>query len=389
MAKVAAGMMGKVMMIKRLLRLILIGILALLPSYKAYAQGENTILYGQTLNGQITTETFRIVYAFQGAGGEIIDAMLLRQRGDLDPALVLLSPAGKLLARTDDNDGYNAVLVSIALPQDGTYFLVATRFGGALGATTGTFSLTLQRVGVVSDPRLTTGGALPLRYGDSLVDTLDNSTPQRIYTFTALRGEIVSVRMQRVSGDLDPTLIFADAEGKVILINDEDPDRPGTLDAAITHFRIQRSGSYLIAATRFGGEAGTSRGAYNLSLERLSEDQIGLTPELAEALEYGAVVTGQITDDQFNRYYLITAQRGDVLTIEVVTTRGDTLDPALILLDSRLRSLVGHDFNSRGRSARITSYRVPADGAYVLVVSRSNRETGRTSGSYTLTVRAQ
>ncbi|PJF30709.1 MAG: hypothetical protein CUN51_06915 [Candidatus Thermofonsia Clade 1 bacterium] len=351
------------------------------------AQG-NTLIYGQTVEGRITNESFRTVYAFQGQQGEIIDAVMRRLDGNLDPALLLLDSSNTLIGRDDDGaDGLNAALSAVILPRTETYFLVATRFGQAQGTTTGRYSLTLERVGAAADPELE-AETFPLRYDEAAVRELNDAQPQHIYTFGALRGDLITIRMTRISGDLDSVLILADAEGNVLLINDEAPDRHGTLDAAIVEWRVPVTTSYLLVATRFGGEGGNSRGAYSLLLTRVPPDQLGLTPERAILLDFGGRVAGRISREAVRRYYLIQGQAGIVLDIQVTRTRGN-LDPTLALFTADLVPLAEQTEGVRGQSARLAGYRLPRDGDYILVVSRFNAEMGVTEGEFTLQLAAR
>jgi hypothetical protein len=377
-------------MINRRLRGVLLLMIGALWSVgaglTARAQGENTIVFGQTVEGRITNESFRTVYTFQGTKGEIIDAILQRVTGNLDPVLLLLGQDNSLIARSPDAGvGDRARLVSVALPDTGVFFLVATRFGGDRGLTTGQYSLSLARVGIAADPRIASNGTTPIQYGDNVVNELTDQEYERYYSFGALRGDIITVSMQRISGDLDALLILADADGNVLRIDDDDPNSPGTLDAAIVDLRIKRSANYIIAASRFGREGGQSRGGFSLTLTRLDPNTLGLTSDKAVLLDYGMQASGSIDAANINRYYLVEAKRGDVLTVEATRTRGN-LDPIVLLYTADLRPLVGNDAGARGRFARITAYRVPRDGEYIIIVSRFNRQTGVTAGDFSLKV---
>lgn len=352
----------------------------------AYAQAQNAISFGQTVSGRITNESSRTVYAFQGEQGEVIDAALKRTGGNLDPVLLLLGEENDLIARSPDAGiGDTARLIAVTLPYSGTYFLVVTRFGGDRGLTTGAYTLTLTRVGIAADPKIEASGTTSIRYGENVVDELTDAQYERYYAFGALRGDMITITMQRISGDLDAMLILADSQGNVIRIDDDDPNSPGTLDAAIVNLRIKRSGNYIIAAARFGREGGPSRGGFSLTLNRLDPATLGLSPDTPLLLDYGMTVNGSIDPQNINRYYMVDARRGDVLTIEATRTRGN-LDPILLLYTADLRPLVSHDAGARGRFARITAYRIPADGEYIIVVSRFNRETGITAGDFSLRV---
>jgi hypothetical protein len=363
--------------------LSLAALLLLINTMSIMAQSGNTIDFGQTITGSITAEAFRIVYAFQGRKGDVIDAALTTTSGNLDPVLLLNDDQGQLLARNDDNTAdLNAALVSQPLPRDGTYFLTVTRFGQARGTTSGDFSLTLTRAGVTST------GDTVLQYGDSLVGEINTENFQHIYAFHAERGDIISASMQRISGDLDSLLILADAQGNVLVSNDEDEQSPGSFDAAIYDLRILKTGNYVLVATRFGRDAGISRGGFSLTLDRLAPETLGKVPEKGILLDYGAVVTGDIDSDNLMRFYTIEAKKGEILIINAERTRGN-LDPILVLYTIKagaLSEVASNDSGIRGQNARISGYSVPSDGLYILMVSRFNRDTGITAGGYSLSL---
>jgi hypothetical protein len=350
----------------------------LIPALPANAQGKLT--YGQVITGRITNDTFRAIYSFQGTKGDVVDITLSRTDGTLDPMLILMDDQSNIIARDDDSGpGGDAALLSQELSRDGEYFLIVTRFGQERGLTTGGYSLTLVRVGLQG------GTGATLHYGDSVVGELNNEQFEQVYVFYANRGDIVNATLQRISGNLDALLILANAQGKVLVVNDEDPDSPGTLDAAITDMRIEQSGNYLLVATRFGREAGDSRGGYSLSLNRLLPESLGKVPEKAILLDYGNSARGSIDASGVMRFYLIEAHKGDVLTINAERTRGN-LDPTLTLYTSDLKELTTHDMGQRGQSARISAFTAPMDGSYILMVSRFNRDKGITAGDYLLTL---
>src|SRR5258708_25899636 len=217
------------------------------PLVSTAAQGNNEIAYGQTVSGHISNDAFRVVYTFQGRNGDIIDATLTATDGTVDAELILADSQNKLIA-SDEDSGSNlsAAILSQQLPADGLYFLIATRFGQERGLTTGSFTLSLSHVGITSS----SGAAL--QYGDSIVGEISDTQFQHVYAFRATRGEIIKITMQRISGNLDSMLILADASGNVLLTDDEDPESPGTLDSAIRNLRIERTGNYVVVATRFG-----------------------------------------------------------------------------------------------------------------------------------------
>jgi hypothetical protein len=358
--------------------IILIILLYLVP---IRAQVINTIAYEQTVTGTITRETFRQVYSFTGKAGDLIDITMKVTGGTLDPLLILTDDQNMLLARDDDaGEGYSAVISNFQLPRDGGYFISAARFGQERGLTIGTFSLTLSRVGV-------SGGVANtfLRYGDNVVGEITPEAPEAVYGFTAKRGDLIKITLQRISGDLDPALILADSAGNIVTVNDEDTSTVGTLDASITDFLIRKTDNYLIVATRFGREAGTTRGGFSLTLDRTPPELLGLTLDMPAFIDYGETLTGTINADTVIRTWRFEAKRGDVITVEAERTRG-TLDPTLQLYDPDQKPLVDNDAGRRGQLARITAYTIPRDGFYVIAVSRYDGEKGFSTGDFRLLV---
>jgi hypothetical protein len=347
----------------------------------ARAQATDTLPFDQPVTGTITDAAFRVVYVFEGRSGDIIDLSLTRTDGNLDPQIVLTDDQNKLVARSGNTgDSYTAEIRSQHLPHDGTYFVVATRFGQERGLTTGGYMLKLSHVGTAN-----AADGIALRYGDSIVAEINDQQPEIVYSFKATRGDIIRISMQRISDDLDAYLILADASGNILTTNDEDPASPGTLDAAITNWRIEKTGSYVIVATRFGRAGGTSRGHFSLTLDQLSAAQLGTSAENAILIDYNTHLDGTIDDKTYQRFYLIQAAHGDVVSVGVERTQGN-LDPTLNLYSPDRKAILPNDSGLRGQDAKISPFSIPTDGDYLLVVSRFNADKGITAGSYTLTV---
>ncbi len=364
----------------RLLWLLVVCVL-LFDYVPAKAQTSQTITYDQTVTGQITRDVFRQVYTFAGRADDVINIILNKTSGTLDPILLVIDDQNALIARNDDGGkGYNAAILSLQLPREGNYFIIASRFGQERGSTTGSYSLTLARVGLSAS-----GTGAALSYGDNVIGEIRPDAPEQVYGFTAQRGDLIHISMQRISGDLDPFLILADSQGNVLSASDDDPASPGTLDAAITDWLVRKPGAYLIVATRFGREAGTSRGGFALTLERAPLDALGKSSDRAILIDYGSTQSGTVDDDHLLHYYQFEAHKGDVITLDAERTRGN-FDPTLTLYTGDLKPITAHDAGQRGQSARITAYTVPRDGTYIVVVARYNGPKGFSAGDYTLSL---
>lgn len=216
----------------------------------------------------------------------------------------------------------------------------------------------------------------PLTYGQRVEGDITDRAPLQPYTFDGLRGEFVRATLTRTSGDLDATLTLSDPDGAVLLRRDEDPD-PDRLAVAL---RLPRSGAFTLTVGRFGLAYGTTRGGYQLHLERL-----GVSADSGSGLRFGDTVANLISDDMPEIFYSFRAQRGDLITL-AMRRDGGTLDPLLRIVDANRQILVEADDWRGTPDARVERWQVPADGQYVIVATRYGGVAGRTTGQFLLTL---
>lgn len=338
-----------------------------------------TFSYGVHINGTLNDGTPSVLYNFGGLRGDVISIDLTVNSGDLDPMITLMDSKGAVLALTDDanlqgRSSRDLHLDSLHIPHSDTYSLVVGRFGYGFGTTSGTYTLEVDRIGVSSD----SGSAL--RYGDSVYNTITDGSPEVYYTFRAARGDVISVKMQRASGDLDPALQIVNSDSLLLAQND---DSPGTLDAAVNGFIIRQDGVYVIIASRFGEAAGKSKGSFVLTLNSAAESGLGKSIDLAIPLLSGAPVQGQISDQQISQFYSFDGHKDDVVTIRMGRSSGN-LDAFLSLLDASQREITNDDDSGGGQNAMINQFILPADGTYTIEATRFKRDQGDTSGPYQL-----
>ena len=358
--------------------LAVILIWSILPGpHCAVAQEGQRLLYGERVEGRITAQEFRQVFYFEARRGDVISTRMTPSSGNLDPQMVLVDNAGHLLAQADDSDGsLGSLLSTVQIPEDNYYFIIASRYGQALGVTEGQFELTLERVGVLSVE------GVYLSYGDSVVGVVDDDRPVVRYVFEAQRGDILTINMRRISGNLDSYLAVLNEKGQVIATND---DLSGSLDAAVDGLLVLESGLYTLIASRFGEEAGDSRGSFVLSLDTAPTSGQGLSPDSALLLRYGQQVEGDLGADAPARYYTFGAARGDIVTISMDRASG-TLDSYLVLADERGIQLAEDDDSGPSNNALIQSFIIPESGTYLLEAARFDRAAGTTAGEYILRI---
>jgi hypothetical protein len=363
-----------------LLRLYLL-LLVLLWAASAHAQDELTpsalLEYGQTVEAPLSAATPRAVFAFEALRGEVVAVRVAVTRGDLTPILAVMDNTGAALAASDMPVGGVIRFDSVRIPRSERYYIIVGRFGLDIGTTTGAFTLTVERVGVSS------ASGSSLRYGDSLINTIDADDPQFFYTFRGQRGDLITARLQRASGDLDPYLILTDDRGVVLAEND---DTPGSgLDAAIEGFLIREAGTYVLVASRFGGVSGATTGSFVLTLESAADSGLGARFDASFPLQFGDVIEGAITEERAAQFYSFDGLAGDVVTIRM-DRAGGTLDPLLALTDALAREIISDDDGGDGQNALILDFVLPADGTYTIIATRYERDVGTTTGRYRLSV---
>lgn len=337
-----------------------IGLLLALALPARAQDASGGVAYGGRVTGTLNNAMPRTVYTFEGLRGEVIAISLRATSGDLDPVLALLDASGRTLLSQDDSAGSRDVLIdALRLPQSGPYYLVVGRFGYGLGSTAGAYELNLERIGVSS----ASGSAL--RYGDSVINAITHLQPQLFYSFRARRGDIVNIHMQRVSGDLDAYLQVVDSSAFLLADNDDAPGS-GSLDAHIEGLVIERDGTYIIKATRYGEAAGTSAGRFVLTLEEADNSGLGNSPQTALPIQYGQSQENEITAASAARYFIFDARRDDLISARMNRVSG-SLDPYLTLVNAGLQELAADDDGGGGQNARIEGYRIPADGRYYLI----------------------
>lgn len=341
-------------------------------------QGGISLDFDQPVTGTLDGQTFRQVYTFGGRANEVVAIRMSQMSGDLDPYLVLTDDLGNILAMSDDDGpGADALIAFGRIPVDGRYFVIATRFGQAHGSTAGEYELLLEHVGV--------GGSADtvLQYGDSVFGRVTPDEPLVFYFLRAQRGDVINVTVRRISGNLDPRVDLATADGIVLVSNDDDPRAEGTLDAGIRNFTVLESGVYLIVATRFGDKAGDTEGGFVLEVGQTPPGELGISPEDAVLIDYGMTLSGSVDDDVAARYFRFDAQRGDVVTATLTAETGN-LDPVLKLVDLNLTELTQNDNGTDGRNARIAAFTIPDAGTYYLLATRRGELEGQSSGTFRL-----
>ena len=226
----------------------------------------------------------------------------------------------------------------------------------------------------------------PIAYGETVTGTIDDQNPIFRFRFEAAAEDRIRIDLRATSGNLDTFLVVRDQSGRIIASNDDAQN--GVRDSRLRALEITQAGLYTITATRFGEEAGTSQGEFELQLGYdLLPDSTEMPPTPAlQQLEAGGGINGTINDAEFEMRYSFEGRAGERVTIRMDATSGD-LDPFLILRNAAGAEVARNDDASPlTRNAQIRNYRLPTTGEYTIVATRYDGLAGSTAGEFTLEI---
>lgn len=345
-----------------------------------------TLAAGSRTTGRIDDATPRVVYALRGTRGEVLRFRLSRTSGDLDLVLTIFDDRGAVVLQQDDSSNSRDIATTFTFERNSTYYAVVGRFGYELGTTAGDYELTLAREGVLSEQGST------LQYGIPVIGTISSTEPQKFYTFRARAGDIINIEMIRNSGTLDPYLKLVDSDRFLLAENDDfNSERCAQpepcFNALIDNFLIEETGTYIIVATRYREAAGDTVGNFVLLIDEAISSGLGNTRLAPAPIFFNQTVSDSLTDAVFQQFYQFDAEADQLVTIVMERTgqRGQ-LDAYVILANSGLQPLVVDDDGGSGSNARISTYRIPNRGRYIIIATRFGEDDGDTFGDYELTL---
>jgi Bacterial pre-peptidase C-terminal domain len=216
-----------------------------------------SITYGESVSGTLSEDVTSQSYVFSGLEGDIVRINMSAAAGSsVDTLLRLLDDNGEVLEENDDivNGQNRNSLLQTELPADGEYTIQATRFSPTDGtpATEGDYNLALEIV----DPAAAgiSPTVLPISSGETVTNTVNDEQYLMFYSFEGSSGEVVTIEVNAISGDLDAVLYlltYTSAGQSVELTSNDDSLRGGTFNPLIEDYSLPISGTYLIGVGRF------------------------------------------------------------------------------------------------------------------------------------------
>jgi hypothetical protein len=210
---------------------------------------------GNLVPDQTVVETLdvgaRHHWLFEGKEGDIVSISMTAIDEDMDTYLVLFDPSGEQLTTDDDSGGNsNAAILEFALPRTGTYRVVARGYNEEQQ---GRYELALEMV------------ELEIQ-GNLIYDQVASATLEpggrHHWLFEGEVGDVVSISMVAVDGDMDTYLELFAPDGEWVMSDD---DSGGDSNAAILEFELPLTGTYRVLAR---GYSNADTGDYELSLTK-------------------------------------------------------------------------------------------------------------------------
>lgn len=302
------------------------------PDGQMTTQLGRIIAYGETQEGTLNNETHE--WRFEGAAGDTVSIAL--NSDEFDPYLELQDAEGMLLTDNDDGGGeLNALIAAFTLPTSGTYIILVRSYGGAA---TGSYTLSLDTV------TLTTPG--PINIGDEVLSELDADV--HTWTFEGAAGDAVNIAVN--SEAIDPRVTLLGPDG---MIQVEDDDSGGSLNALIRAYVLPTSGLYTIEVRAFSAGG---FGSYTLAVTAATIQQ-------ESTLALGDQASGQLSSEA--AVWTFEGAEGELIAISVTS---DVFDPVMILRGPDSATLKEVDDTGASYDAVLSAYQLPTSGVYTILV---------------------
>jgi hypothetical protein len=318
--------------------------------------------FGETVPTSIASPGEMDCYTFDAIAGDIVVAFMGTSSIYLDPYFRLYGPDGTLLYTAYAENGPGACAFrSDPLPDTGTYLVLAGDYGD--GIETGAYGFTIQRL---TNPGLAT----PLAFGETLQASIASLGEFDTYTFDAIEGDVIVVRMSTTSIYLDPSISIYDPEGT--WLGYWTKVGPGTLEFLINP--VPKTGRYTFIPR---DDSVNETGPYTITVLRTNNPGFSMRISLGETLSASLTYSGEVD------VYSFDALAGDKVSIRLSTTN-IYLDPFVHLLTPDGYTFWNWYLNSGPGTIEIEPDPLPVTGTYHILVLDSG--DGIDTGPYTVSL---
>ncbi|MBL8133395.1 MAG: PPC domain-containing protein [Anaerolineae bacterium] len=330
-----------------------------LESPPAFGVAFTPVAYQEVASGSLSDASASRYYAVGARQGDLVRIIMTRTSGDIDPRLTVRNSRAEEISRESQTRSGESIAY-VTFPETGWYLIEAGARSGS-----GAYDLYLNRL-----------ADAVLQVGQAVTNTFVPQTASLSYIVNARIGDLLTLTMfaTDAASGVKPGLELLDLD--LNSIARAEGERFATLRA-----RIPRSAPYIVRVTNLNPE---ETGGFSLRLTSVPADVAAFAPR---QIAYNSQLEGEITTGQPLEYFRFSGKTDELVTISQ-TRLESALDAFLILMDSDLNELASNNDAGVEQDARITQYRLPKDGAYLIVASRAGMEQGATTGVYRLSLTA-
>lgn len=214
----------------------------------------------------VNASTSRVVYEFNGSEGDVVNLSIVGFDDDFYADIFLQNSQGTRLVDNSETDENDTILEFFVLPDEDTYQVVVNRIEGE---TDGSFDFKFQRI-LARNVDLDASIIIePIDDDAERVDFVGDVQPFVTYSFEGNAGDVVTIEMETLEGDLDAYLVLLNRPSRELIAEADDADF--STNAVIDEVILPADGEYLILATRYQGLDGDTEGEFRLRL--LVEDE--------------------------------------------------------------------------------------------------------------------
>ena len=336
--------------------ILILSLLAVLAfPVMAFAQEGGSIVYDQTVTGELSDDNYEIDYQFEGRAGELILIAMnaTSENPRLDSYLYLRDADGQEIAFDDDGGGnLNSLIGPISLPADGTYTVVATRFQQASGNSEGTFELTVRLAQIN-----------PIFLNETITLELDGgSNNVRYFGYTASEAGLYDFTVANIIG-VGGVNVMVEAEDGMFLnsfyVTNEYPSipNPTLLTAGQTvNIALRYEPSY-------AGDAPATSGSLRFDLTLSMVD--------TSPISFDTAVTGTLDDNNNVDYYSFDGNAGDIIRLYATRTTGEF---EVTLLDPRGMPFNGSATPYMNGEIVLDPVVLSATGSHTIIIRRTSED---------------
>ena len=182
------------------------------------------------------------------------------------------------------------------------------------------------------------------------------------YTFDGRAGDVVTIRMNRLSGSLDPYLDLYTSQGSRAVSDD---DSGGNGNSLIADYTLPSTGRYRIAARGYSGT-----GSFDLGVSSGSGSS-----GCGGAIQFGQTVNARISNAGQQCQFMFSG--ANTAAVNIIMEKLDSgLDPYIELYDPSGRKVAADDDSAGNYNSAISNYVLRSSGAYTIVAKSYGNQTG-------------